>query len=280
MSGDIEVFRFEGIEINVTREGDSFRVEAPGLARALGYREAYDLVQSIPGDEKGSAVTRTPGGDQRIWYLTEPGFYRALAKRRPSLVRDETTRAVVIRFQRFVFHELLPKVMRGKAIGRPSAMPTSAGVLQIDLSMATRKQIALWVIQQEDEIERLEAERDHLEPFARAWDELAEGQDHEVADAAKIVSRMHGVEVGQRVLFAEMRELRWVFRGRGDGKWRPYQRAIKRGLLAEAAGRGAPQVRVTNKGLRELHSHFAKQGRLRLVPALPEGRELEAGSDA
>ena len=70
-------------------DGEQFKVAAPGLARALGFREAHDLLRSVPGPEKGSELVRTPGGDQRVGYVTEPGFYRVMGKRGPrDVVRD------------------------------------------------------------------------------------------------------------------------------------------------------------------------------------------------
>ena len=79
MSTDLIPFTDGEFKISISlHEQDGFRVQAPGLARALGFREAYDLLRNIPAEEKGSELVRTPGGDQQVGYVTEAGFYRAM----------------------------------------------------------------------------------------------------------------------------------------------------------------------------------------------------------
>lgn len=67
MSADLIPFTDGEFKLAIgLHEHDGFRVQAPGLARALGFREAYDLLRNIPDEEKGSGLARTPGGDQLI----------------------------------------------------------------------------------------------------------------------------------------------------------------------------------------------------------------------
>lgn len=91
---------------------EDFRVLAPGLARALGFREAHDLLRSIPMEEKGSELVRTPGGEQSVGYLTEAGFYRALGQRQAARIVDQSARASVQRFQSWVYGEVLPTIRK------------------------------------------------------------------------------------------------------------------------------------------------------------------------
>lgn len=93
-------------------ETDGFRALASSLARALGFREAYDLLRSIPRGEKGSELVRTPGGEQPAGYLTEAGFYRALGQRQAARIADESVRASVERFQSWVYSEVLPTIRK------------------------------------------------------------------------------------------------------------------------------------------------------------------------
>lgn len=109
---------------------DGFRVAAPAVARQLGFREAFDLLRSIPDAEKGSEIVRTPGGDQRVSYLTEAGFYRALGQRQAARIGDDRIRAAVERFQSWVFGEVLPKLRRGETPA-PGFDPASLSRLDI-----------------------------------------------------------------------------------------------------------------------------------------------------
>jgi len=106
----IERFVSGEFDIETIQAGDSFRVLAPGLARGLGYGDARDMVRSLPDEEKGSAPVPTLGGEQHVWFVTEPGFYRVLGQRQTSRIRNTEARAQVQRFQRWVFHEVLPSL--------------------------------------------------------------------------------------------------------------------------------------------------------------------------
>jgi phage regulator Rha-like protein len=100
---------------------------------------------------------------------------------------------------------------------------------------------------------------------ASAWTELAEAAgDYAVSDAAKVLSRDPNINIRERALFAYMSGLEWVFRR--DGRWKAYRTQLDTGRLAEKVGRpylrdgvmhnGEPTVRVTPKGLAELHSRL------------------------
>ncbi|MFE7233968.1 Bro-N domain-containing protein [Streptomyces sp. NPDC057596] len=107
---NIERFTNAEFDIEVLPRDNSFIVLAPGLARGLAFKDAHDMMRSVPEDEKGSAPVRTPGGDQRVWHLTEPGFYRVIGQRQISRIKDTFIRDQVDRFQRWIFHEVLPSL--------------------------------------------------------------------------------------------------------------------------------------------------------------------------
>jgi prophage antirepressor-like protein len=111
-SANIQVFETPEFQLRVGPDGESFRVEGPGLARALGFRDAYVLVRSIPEAEKGYTLTRTPGGEQKTWFVTEAGFYRAVGQRQVSRIKDPAARDRVARFQAWVYGEVLPSIRR------------------------------------------------------------------------------------------------------------------------------------------------------------------------
>lgn len=112
---------------------------------------------------------------------------------------------------------------------------------------------------------RAEADLAISQPKADSWDILASGEgDLSVADAAKILSRDPAIRVGRDRLFDQMAGDGWVYRQRSDGRWRAYQTQVDTGRLSELpqtythpktkeTSVGSPQVRVTVKGLHELH---------------------------
>ncbi|MDJ0319788.1 phage regulatory protein/antirepressor Ant [Pseudarthrobacter sp. PS3-L1] len=104
---------------------------------------------------------------------------------------------------------------------------------------------------------------EELEPLAKSWEKLAAATgDYSVRDAAQVLCRDGGVQVGQNRLFRHLREAQrpWL-----DSNSRPYQWAVDAGLVAEKISSfkfhrtngeeqlATPQVRITAKGLQRLH---------------------------
>lgn len=109
---DIQFFDNGEFELRMTMVGDSYRIAAPSLARDLGFKDAHDLVRGLPEAEKGTELVRTPGGDQRVLYVTEAGFYRVLGQRQVARIKDRNVRDKVARFQNWVYGDVLPTIRR------------------------------------------------------------------------------------------------------------------------------------------------------------------------
>ena len=102
---------------------------------------------------------------------------------------------------------------------------------------------------------------------------LAADGDVSLREAAQALTRDHGIEIGQNRLMAKLREFGWV-----DLRGTPYQRHIARGVIAvrvrtydhphTGESTIATQIRITPKGLTELHRllHRAPAPQLSLVP--------------
>lgn len=102
-------------------------------------------------------------------------------------------------------------------------------------------------------------------PKAEAFDSfLSAAGDYSVNEAAKVLSRDHGILTGEKRLRAWMEEHGWIYRG-ASREPRAYQSRIDQGVLAEKAQwhfhpvsgeriTDPPQVRVTPKGLERLRT--------------------------
>ena len=110
----VEVSSFGNGEFDapIIIDGDSFRILAPQLSQSMGHRDAYDMLRNIPEDEKGYAKVHTPGGIQSVSYVTEAGFYRVIGQRQVTRIPDEEVRDKVMRFQRWMFGEVIPQIQR------------------------------------------------------------------------------------------------------------------------------------------------------------------------
>jgi prophage antirepressor-like protein len=128
----VSIERFTNSEFNIEliSDGDSFKAVASGVARALGHADARDLTRNIPEDEKGSELVPTPGGEQQVWVLKEPGFYRAIGQRQAARIKDPEIRAQVERFQSWVYGDVLPslrKTGRYETVPQPKEITAAAG---------------------------------------------------------------------------------------------------------------------------------------------------------
>jgi phage antirepressor YoqD-like protein len=151
----------------------------------------------------------------------------------------------------------------------------------------TRVEIARALLATEEALEaaelaRLEAEaaRRALEPAANAWTTLASSEgDLSFADASKVLSRDHGISLGQNRLFAILAAWGWIYRARSDNGWRAYQSYVDCGYLAEKIQSHThprtgeiiidpPQVRIRPKGMARI---------LKQCGAVPNMAELTTG---
>lgn len=148
---------------------------------------------------------------------------------------------------------------------RGSAMPTHSEALRG------------WAAEMEAR-EAAEAQVRELAVPASAYRELVEAAgDYAVSDAAKVLSRDPSISIKERALFQFMSGLGWVFKR--DGRWKAYRTQIETGRLAEKIAKpfwhegrgelinGEPTVRITPKGLAELHKRLGGSGQLALVAA-------------
>jgi len=104
----IEMFSNGEFELHVLTEAETFSIQAEGVARALGVRDGYTLVRNLADDEKHYVLER----GREVWHVAEPGLYRVVGQRQSARIKDPSVKAQVQRFQRWLFHEVLPSLRR------------------------------------------------------------------------------------------------------------------------------------------------------------------------
>lgn len=115
-----QLFSNGEFELPVIPAGDSFRVNGMIVARQLGFVDASNMVRTLADDEKirvenprqSEASNLRAGGDQGVWYIAEPGFYKVVGQRNVNLIKDRKIRDAVARFQHWVFHDVIPAMVR------------------------------------------------------------------------------------------------------------------------------------------------------------------------
>lgn len=243
----LAVFTYSDLEVRtVVRDGEPWFVAAD-VCTVLDIGRTHDAVRGLDDDERGTDTIRTPGGDQAVTVINEPGLYSLILRSRKPEAKA---------FKRWITHEVLPQIRRtGRFEAAPAIPQTYAEALQLAADQARQ-------------LEAQAAELAEVTPRAQAWDHLASANgDYAVADAAKILSRHPLIKVGRDRLFTILAREGWTYRRQLDNRWTVYQRSVDSGWLTELASShyhprsgelvlDAPQVRVTAKGLAELQKRL------------------------
>lgn len=254
---NITPFSSDEFELSILPDGDGFRVLAPGLAHALGFQAAKDMLRSLPEGEKGWELSPTLGGEQRVGYVTEAGFYRALGQRQAARVKDPAIRTQVERFQTWVYTEVLPQIRR-TGVYAADPQPQLSGK---ELLAAAVLEAAETIRQHEATIAQQAKELEVAAPKARTWDLIVSGDgSYTITDAAKTLASA-GVQTGPRILHRQLAEAGWLYKNQRN-RWVAYQDRLNSGDLVEkprpyidedgVAQLATPQVRITAKGLAAL----------------------------
>lgn len=105
----------------VTIDDDDPWFVAADIARVLGFRDAANAIRTVPDEEKGTHKVSTPGGDQELIVVSEPGLYRLIFR---------SNKPEAERFQHFVFHEVLPSLRKTGSFALSE--PESSGIPFLD----------------------------------------------------------------------------------------------------------------------------------------------------
>jgi prophage antirepressor-like protein len=235
---------------------------ARDVCSVLDIRNVADAMSSLDEDEKGVATADTPGGPQQMAIINEPGLYSLILRSRKPQAKA---------FKRWITHEVIPSIRR---TGSYAVEPVAPALPQ------DYEEALVALLGQVRETKALTARVAELEPAAQSWQTLAAADgDFSVADAAKILARDPNIKLGRNRLFTLLDEYRWTYRQLADDRPRVMQVAIERQWLSEIPQShyhprtgelvmDAPQVRVTVKGLHELHKRLGGTASV-AIPTVP-----------
>ncbi|MFD2792542.1 phage antirepressor KilAC domain-containing protein [Promicromonospora vindobonensis] len=247
---ELTPFTFDGNAVRViTDEHGEPRFVASDVAKILGYRDAEKMTRRLPVEDRGTRSVGTPGGEQDMTVITEPGLYIAIFG---SQVEGAE------RFKRWIATEVLPAIRKTGGYQVAAALPQ-------DFPSALRALA--------DTAESLAAEqaaRAIEAPKAQAWEDfLSANGDYSVNQSAKVLSRRAGTIIGETRLWKWLAEHKWTYRDHSGQ--RAYQKRIDTGHLVEKSHapytdphtgeekvRGV-QVRITPKGLERLDRGLSGQ---------------------
>jgi prophage antirepressor-like protein len=112
---NLSIFAFEGQQVRFVGTADCPEWVAADVCSVLGIKNARDTLTDFEPDEKGVATVYTPGGSQETLTVTEPGLYRLIFKSRKEVAK---------RFQRWIFHEVIPSIRKTGSYSISTATPS------------------------------------------------------------------------------------------------------------------------------------------------------------
>lgn len=172
-------------------------------------------LRKLDEDEKGVDSIHTPGGEQQMTIVTEPGFYKLVMRSRKPEAKA---------FQRWVTHEVLPALRRdGGYMVALDETPEQTMARAVLLAQQT-------IDRQKSRIAGLEAENEEMRPKALFADAVAASDGTcLIGEFAKML-RQNGVDIGQNRLFAMLREDGYLGKV-GQNRNVPTQRSMELGLF-------------------------------------------------
>ena len=165
-------------------------------------------LRKLDDDEKGVDLIHTLGGNQEVSTVTEPGFYKLVMRSRKPEAKA---------FQRWVTHEVLPALRRD-------------GGYMVACDETPEQTMARAVLLAQATIDRQRDRISELEPKALFADAVAASDGTCLVGELAKMMRQNGVEIGQRRLFARLREDGYLGKS-GSNTNVPTQRAMEMGLF-------------------------------------------------
>jgi prophage antirepressor-like protein len=133
------VFGNEHVIRVVDRDGDPWWV-LKDICAALTIVRTDSAARMLDDDERGTHSMSTLGGPQDVTVVNEPGLYRLIMR---------SDKPVARRFQRWVFHEVLPQIRKTGAYATDGALTESEKLQKAQLlySVAGKKGAAPLLIE-------------------------------------------------------------------------------------------------------------------------------------
>lgn len=192
------VFRFAGFPIRTILDdkGNPWWV-ATDVARVLNFRDAWSAVRGLDEDERGTHILCTPGGDQPLTIINEPGLYSLILR---------STKPEARRFKKWIVSEVLPAIRKNG---------------QYSVEKIGRRELAQMVLEAEAEIDRANRKIAELAPRAQGYDRVCAADNAQtMATVAKVLG------TGRDRLFAFLRD-----KGVLQTNNLPYQRYLNAGYF-------------------------------------------------
>ena len=205
---------------------------AGDLAAILGYSTTAAMTRTLDEDEKGVHSLHTPGGEQAVTIINEPGMYSAVLRSRVEGAKQ---------FRWWLTHDVLPTIRKTGRYGSDVDM----------LAHLPASKLLMLAAEAAERAEALEAKIAADASKVLFADAVAASEDSILVRALANILKQNGTDIGQNRLYALMRDEGYLCKS-GESWNRPTQRSMDMGLfeVIERTVQGAdgtPTVTLTTK---------------------------------
>ena len=224
---ELQLFNFESNSVRaLERDGQAWFV-AKDAAKTLGYKNPRDAISKhVDEEDKEVAKCDTLGGRQDIAIINESGLYSlVLSSKLPSAKK----------FKRWVTSEVLPALRK-------------TGQYQVK-ELSGQELMAKALIEAQNVLAAKDKQIEEMKPKALFADAVATSHTSIlVGELAKIL-KQNGIDMGQKRLFAWLRENGFLIKRKGTDYNMPTQKAMDLGLfeIKEGSYVNGSGVNITTK---------------------------------
>lgn len=224
---ELQVFSFESNSVRaLERDGQAWFV-AKDAAKTLGYKNPRDAISKhVDEEDKEVAKCDTLGGKQDIAIINESGLYcLVLSSKLPSAKK----------FKRWVTSEVLPALRK-------------TGQYQVK-ELSGQELMAKALIEAQSVLAAKDKQIEEMKPKVVFADAVATSHTSIlVGELAKIL-KQNGIDMGQKRLFAWLRENGFLIKRKGTDYNMPTQKAMDLGLfeIKEGSYVNGSGVNITTK---------------------------------
>lgn len=224
---ELQVFSFESNSVRaLERDGQAWFV-AKDAAKTLGYKNPRDAISKhVDEEDKEVAKCDTLGGKQDIAIINESGLYSlVLSSKLPSAKK----------FKRWVTSEVLPALRK-------------TGQYQVK-ELSGQELMAKALIEAQSVLAAKDKQIEEMKPKVVFADAVATSHTSIlVGELAKIL-KQNGIDMGQKRLFAWLRENGFLIKRKGTDYNMPTQKAMDLGLfeIKEGSYVNGSGVNITTK---------------------------------
>ena len=214
----LQVFNNEEFgQVRTVVKGEDVWFVAQDVCAVLGINKQRDAYSRLDEDERGSVLVDTLGGQQNVNAINESGLYSLILRSRKPQAKA---------FKKWITSEVLPFIRRHGAYMTDQVLEQAITNPEFAIGLLTKLK---------EEKEKLAAaqqqivQQQPLVSFAEAC--MQSDISLKVSEVAKLAAK-HNIKIGQRQLFAKLREWELMFKRSTE----PTQKAVERELFEVAQG--------------------------------------------